>query len=235
MSTAVMTQGFVGSAKSTGRTVGALVLAHLALAMFLPFVIVDRIRGTEGILANGAAHASEMRVAILIFFVGTSLAIATSVAAWPVVRQYSSALALWLVTMATAAFTLQAVDSGALMSLLSLSQEYAKAGTAKAEVFEAAGMVANAARRWTHFTYLLVAVSWMALVHFVLYRCALVPRALAVLGMIACFSQIYGVTIRAIWGYPLMMQLAIPLAPIHAAVAVWLMVKGFPERRTQYE
>jgi Domain of unknown function (DUF4386) len=233
MSTAVLER--TESAKSVGRTVGALVLAHLALAMFLPFVIVDRIRGTEGILANGAAHASELRAAVLIFFLGTSLAIAASVAAWPVVQRYSSALALWLVTMAAAAFTLQAVDSGALLSLLSLSQEYAKAGAAKAEVFEAAGMVANAARRWTHFTYLLIAVVWMGLVHFVLFRCALVPRALAALGMIGCAMQIGAVTIRAIYGHPPIMQLAIPLAPIHAAVALWLMVKGFREWRTQNE
>src|SRR5690242_3843636 len=124
MNTAVIDKAV--SNKGTGRTVGALVLAHLVFAMFLPFFLIDGIRGKEGLLANAAAHAGEFRTAIMVFFAGTALAIAASAAAWRGVRQYSPALAAWLVAMATAAFTLQAVDSGALMSLLSLSSEMAK-------------------------------------------------------------------------------------------------------------
>lgn len=219
----------VGTAKPTGRIVGALVLAHLALALFVPFVMVDGVRGSEGLLVNAAASAGTVRVAALILLFGSALAVALAIAAWPVIRRYSEAMALWLVAIAVAGFTLQTVDNGALMSMLSLSQDYVKAGAAKPDVFEAVGLVANALRKWTHFTYLLVAVSWMALLYVALLRFALVPRALATIGLLGCLTQIAAVTMRVWFGYPPIMELAMPLGPIHLALAVWLMVKGFYE------
>ena len=226
MSSAIMAPK-IGTARGAGRTVGAFVLAHLALAMFLPFFMLDQIRGTEGIIANAAAHAGEFRAAILIFFLGTSMAIAAAIAAWPAVQRYSSAMALWLVVIAAAAFTLQAVDSGALMAMLSVSQEYAKADASKAQTLEAVSLVLNSLRRWTHFTYLGVAVGWMALLYVVLCRFALVPRLLAAIGFAACLLQMWAVTGRALFGLPLIMALAVPLGPIQLTLALWLMVKGF--------
>ncbi len=138
-------------------------------------------------------------------------------------------MAYWLLALATAGFALQAVDNGALLSILSLSQEYAQAGAAKSELFQSLGLVAGAARKWAHYSYLLVAVSWLFLLYCLLYRFRLVPRALAALGLVGCLLQISGVTLRGIFGYPPMTVLAMPLAPIHVAAALWLLVKGFPE------
>ncbi len=229
MSSAVMTESFRSATPvaPSGRTLGGLVLAHLVAAMFLPFLMVDIVRGSQGLMVNAASHAGTIRAAVLIFFAGTAMAMAAAIAAYPVVSRHSPAMARWLVAIAVAGFTLQAVDNGALMSLLSLSQEYVKVGPAKPDVFQAVALVAEAMRKWAHFTYLLVAVSWMALLYVALLRCALVPRPLAILGLLACLSQIASVSLRVIFGYEPIMQLAMPLGPIQATLAVWLMVKGF--------
>jgi hypothetical protein len=218
------------SAKSVGRIVGLLLLTHLAAGLTVPFILLERVRGSAGLVAGAAASPGQVRAAVLLLFVGSAVAIGITIAALPTFRRYSSAMALWLLALAVAAFSLQAVDNGALLSMLSLSQEYAEADAAKAELFQALAMVVTSARRWTHFTSLLVAVSWIFLFYSLLYRFRLVPRALGAFGLIGSLLQITGVTLRALLGYSPVTVLAMPLAPAYVALAVWLMAKGFDER-----
>jgi hypothetical protein len=219
------------SAKSIGRVTGVLLLVHLAVGLWVPFVLLQRLKGPTGFLASAAANAGQVRAAVFLLFVGSAVATGIAIAAWPVFRRYSPAMGLWLVALGVAAFSLQAVDNGALMSMLSLSQESAKAGAAKADLFQALGLVVGSARRWAHYTYLLVAVSWILLLYSLVYRFRLVPRALAAFGVVASVLQIAAVTLRSFLGYPPEMQLAMPLAPAYIALAIWLMVKGFYERQ----
>jgi hypothetical protein len=218
------------SANSVGRVIGVLVLVHFAAALTVPFVLLERVRRSEGLLANAAASPVQVRSAVLLLFVGSALAVGIAITALPVLRRYSPAMALWLLALAVAGFSLQAVDNGALLSMLSLSQEYAKAGAAQAELFQGLGVVAGSARKWAHYSYLLVVGSWLFLFYAVLYRFALVPRALAALGLVGSMLQIAGVTMRGLLGYSPLTVLAMPLAPIHVALGVWLMAKGFHER-----
>ncbi len=118
---------------------------------------------------------------------------------------------------------------------MSLSQEYAKADASKMELFQGLAVLANSARKWTHYCSLLVMVGWIWLFCAALYRFRLVPRLLAGLGIVASTLQIWGVTLRGFLGYPPETRLAMPLAPVYVALAVWLMVKGFEERHRPVE
>jgi len=218
------------SAKSVGRIVGMLLLAHLAAGLTVPFVLLRPLVMPPGFLATAAGNSVQVRAAVLLLFLGSAVSVGIAIAALPVFRRYSSAMALWLLALAVAGFSLQAVDNGALLSMLSLSQEYAKAGAAKAELFQALAVVVGSARRWAHYTFLLVVGSWIFLLYSLLYRFRLVPRALAAFGLLGSVLQITGVTLRGLLGYPPETRLAMPLAPAYVALAVWLMVKGFDER-----
>ena len=230
MTTAVVMPGTsMKSANSVGRLTGVLVLVHLALGLWVPFAMLQRLRGPTGFLAIAAANSAQVRAAVFLLFVGSAFATAIAIAAWPIFRHYSSTMGLWLVALAVAAFSLQAVDNSALLSMLSLSQEYAKAGAVKTELFQALAVVVGSARKWAHYTYLLVAVSWILLLFTTLYRFRLVPRALAAFGIVASILQIAGVTLRGVLGYPPEMRLALPMAPAYIGLAVWLIVKGFTD------
>lgn len=215
---------------STGRTVGVLLLVHLAVGLMLPFMLLDRVRRPPGFLANAALSAGQVRAAVLLLFVGSAVAIGITATAWPVIRRHSSAMALWLFALSVAAFSLQAVDNGAVLSMLSLSQHHAEAVAPEGELFDGLGLVVTSARRWTHFTALLVAVSWIVVLCGVLFRFRLVPRALAAFGVLASLLQIAGVSLRALLGYSPMTVLAVPLAPAYVLLAVWLIAKGFDDR-----
>jgi hypothetical protein len=218
------------SEKSVGRIVGVLLLLHLAAGLIVPFILLHPLVNPPGFLTSAARVANQVRAAVLLLFVGSAIAIGIASAALPVVRRYSSAMAFWLLALAAASFSLQAVDNAHILSMLSLSQEYAKAGTAKAETFQALAIVVGSARKWAHYSCLLVVGSWMLLLYSLLYRFRLVPRALAGFGAVASVLQITGVSLRGLLGYPPETRLAMPLAPAYVALAVWLMVKGFDER-----
>jgi hypothetical protein len=217
------------------RTVGILLLLHLAVGLITPFILLHAPMGPRGFLLDAAENAVQLRMAVFLLTVGSAFAIAVAVAALPFFRRYSSAMAFWLLALAVAGFTLQAVDNGRLLSMLSLSQEYASAGASKSEVFQSLALVVGQARQWAHFTCLLVAVSWIFLLFSLLFRFRLVPRALAVFGMIASLLQIIGVPLRAMLGYSPETRLAMPLAPAYVALALWLLVRGFNERERPVE
>jgi hypothetical protein len=220
----------MSSAKSAGRIVGILLLLHLTAGLTVPFVLLDRVRGSAGFLENAAANSAQLHAAVLLLFVGSAICMAVAIAALPVFRRYSSAMAFWLLALGVAGFSLQAVDNAHLLSMLSLSQEYAKAGAAKADVFEGLASVVVSARKWAHYSFLLVVGSWIFLLFTLLCRFRLVPRVLAALGMIGSILQITGVSLRGLLGYPPETRLAMPLAPVYVTLAVWLIVKGFDER-----
>jgi len=175
-----------------------------------------------------------MRVAVLLLFAGSAIAIGVSISALPILRRYSAGMALWLLGLAVASFSLQVVDNGRLLAMLALSQEYAKRGADNLELFQSLAIIVGSARKWSHYTYLLVAVSWIFLLFAMLYRFQLVPRVLAGLGLVASLLQIIGVSLRGIFGYAPETRLAMPLAPVYVALAVWLIVKGFRQSPKPY-
>ena len=223
------------SAKSVGRTVGVLLLLHLAAGLTVPFILLLPLIAPPGFLANGAGIPNQVRAAVLLLFVGSAIAIAIACTAWSVFRQYSSPMALWLLAFAVASFSLQAIDNAHLLSMLSLSQEYANAGANKADLFQSLALVVGSARKWSHYSFLLVVGSWIFLLCSLLYRFRLVPRTLAAFGLVGSMFQIAGVTLRGLWGYPPETRLAMPLAPAYVALALWLIVKGFDEQHRPIE
>ncbi|MFL6299557.1 MAG: DUF4386 domain-containing protein [Terriglobales bacterium] len=222
------------SAKDVGKTVGVLLLLHLTAGLMVPFMMLHTLVSPPGFLASAAAIPNQVRAAVFLLFFGSALAIGIAAAAWSVFRRYSSAMALWLLALAIASFTLQAVDNAHLLSMLSLSQQYSEAGPAKTELFQSLALIVGAARKWSHYSFLLVIGSWIFLLYSLLYLYRLVPRWLAVFGLLGAVGQIAGVTLRGLWGFPPETRLAMPLAPAYICLAVWLIVKGFAEpRQTQ--
>lgn len=221
----------VRSRKNIGRTVGALLLLHFATGLIVPFVLLDRVRGDAGFLENAAANPGPLRAAVLLLFVGGVIAIGISIRVLPVLSRHGARAALGLVAISVAGFSLQAVDNGALLTLLSLSERYATADAGDADLVRALDLVVGSARRWAHFVSLLVLGSWILGIFGLLYHARLVPRALAAFGVAGSLLQITGVPLRAILGYTPDPRWAMPLAPAYVALALWLIVRGFPEPR----
>lgn len=217
--------------KTTGRITGILLLVHLLGGLMLPYILMQPAMAAPGFLENAATHAVRIRTAVLLLFLSGAITVAVALVALPVFRRHGERLALLLVVLSAVNLALHAVESGALLSMLSLSQEYGERDAADTSVFQGLGAVVGFARRGAHFTHLLVVGSWIFTLFAMLRRSRLVPRPLAGLGMLAAVVQVAGVPLRAILGLEVVTAMAIPLAPVYAAAAMWLMWKGFAERQ----
>lgn len=216
--------------KSLGRITGLLLLLHLAGGLILPYILMQPALAAPGFLENAAANAVRIRAAVLLLFMSGAITVAVALTALPVFRRSSEGLALLLVVLGGVNLALHAVENGTLLSMLSLSREHAAGGLADAGLLTGLAAVVGSARRWAHFTHLLVVGSWIFTLFAVLWRSVLVPRTLAGLGMLAAILQLTGVPLRAVLGLEVLTVMAMPLAPAYLAVALWLMLKGFAER-----
>ncbi len=219
------------SSKTAGRITGGLLLVHLAGGLMLPYILMQPAFADPGFLENAAANAVRIRTAVLLLFMSGAITVAVALAAWPVLRRYGDRLAILLVVLSAVNLALHAVETGTLLSMLSLSQKYAGSGEADAALFHGLSGVVGTARTWAHFTHLLVVGSWIFTLFILLWRSKLVPRFLAGLGMLTTLLQVTGVPLRALLGLDVVTTMAIPLAPVYAVVAAWLMHKGFEERQ----
>ncbi|MBA4388642.1 MAG: hypothetical protein C0404_11725 [Verrucomicrobia bacterium] len=221
----------MASSKSVGRITGSLLLAHLVGGLMLPYIIMQPAIAVPGFLESAAANAGRIRLGVLLFFMSGAIAIAVALTALPVFRRYGERLAILLVVLSAVNLALHAVESGVLLSMLSLSQNYAERGGTDAALFQGLGAVVGSTRRWAHFTHLLVVGSWIFTLFLGLWRSRTVPRLIAGLGMLASAVQVMAVPVRALLGLEVVTALAVPLAPVYAAAAVWLMYKGFDEQQ----
>jgi Domain of unknown function (DUF4386) len=215
-------------AKSVGRLTGVLLLVHLA-GLIVPFVLLHPItRGSQDWLANAAGSSSQIKVAVFLLFANCALTIGITIAAWPVFRQYSETMALWLLALGVIMFTLQAVDNAHVLSMVSLSQQYLQAGGPN-DVFQTLAAATGSTRRWVHYSELLAIDAWIFMLYSVLFRFRLVPRALAIFGLLTVVLHFTGITLPLWLGYPGATLMGASMAVSHLALAVWLSIKGFAE------
>lgn len=218
----------MGSAKSTGRLIGMLLLVQLA-GLIVPFVLLLPLTtGPENYLANAAGFSFQIKLAVFLLFANCVLTIGITIAAFGVFRHYSEAMALWLLAASVIMFVGQAVDNIHVLSMLSLSHQYLQAGGPDA-LFRTLAAVVGSTRRWAHYTELFVIDGWMFLLYNTLYRSALVPRALAVFGLITVLLHFTGIPLRGFLGYSLVTPMGVSMALSQIALAFWLLAKGFGE------
>lgn len=213
-----------------GRIIGILFLIQLASGLIVPYVLLHPLtRPPAAFLDTAAGMSFQVRLNVLVLFVGGALSVAISIAAWPTVRQRSPGLGLWLLALGVVNFTLQILENSHWLSMLSVSQAYADAGAGQAELFRALGIVVRSAWKWAHYSHILVVVGWIFTLYGLVFRCALAPRPLAALGMGTCVLQVVGITLPVFAGYrmPFPELFGVPLGLTNLSLSLWLIAKGF--------
>lgn len=221
------------TSKSVGQAVGLLLLVQLVTGLILPYVLLLPISTPAGaFLDTAAGMAGTVRLSVLILFVGGAASLGIAIAAWPAVREREHRLGLWLLALAVINFTLQLIENAHWLSLLSVSQAYAKAGGGgDAEMFQTLALAVHSSFRWAHYSHILIVVGWLFTLYLLLYRSAMVPRSIAAVGMAAALLHFIGITLPAFGGYrmPYPDLFGMPLGVITLVIALWLMAKGFTD------
>jgi hypothetical protein len=213
-------------ANNPGRAVGLMMLVQAACGGLVYGVLLRPALAPPGFLVNAAPHATTFAVVALLGLVGGALSIGMVVAAWPVLRATSHAMALWMFAFAGAGLALAAVENVGLLAMLSLSQDYAKAGAAATAQFDVAAGMLKMLRYWAHYMKLIVGVATLWLLLAALLRHGLLPRVLAGLALAATTLQLVVVTLP-VFGWKMQFAYLAPAGVMFLAVALWLAVRGF--------
>ncbi len=217
------------SVTGVGRGVGVLLLVQMASALILPFVLIGPlVTGYPGFLETASASGTQIRAGMIVAFLGMGLTLVLGVWLYPVLRPFSKRAALWFLAVCTISAGLDAVHNASLISMLAVAEKFAASGGADSGVYQSWAAAAASMRRSAHIVQLFAVGAWMATFYISLWRFRLVPRGFSALGIIGVAGQFTGVTAMMFLGYTPLGYLAMPLAPIHAATAIWLIVKGFP-------
>lgn len=206
----------------------AAVTAVVGLNLYNPIL-----KGPDYLL-NGAKHANQAVLGAVMELVLVVSAIGTATTMFPILRKYNETIALWHVCFRFLEAIIITVGVISVLSLLTLSREFAAGGAPDPVAFQASGIVLKAIHDWTFMLGPLFMLGINTMMYsYIFYKSKLVPRFIPILGMtgatcvfVCALLVMFGVIeqISVLGGI-----LALPVAANEMILAVWLIVKGFNE------
>ena len=177
------------------------------------------------------AETSENEKQVIIgaiFYIIMAVAVASiAIVIYPILKKHNESLALGYVGARIAEGLLFIVNLITILTLLTLSQEFVKAGSTDVSYFQTLGDLLLAAGDWAYMLGFGLAFTISALIlNYVLYRSKLVPRWLSVWGFIGAVL-IFIYYLLQPFSINLVEILFLPIAVQEMVFAIWLIVKGF--------
>ena len=214
------------STKGVGRIIGTLILAQMIGGVLVNFVLAAPLFGSPGFLTNAAPHSLQIALSVLLGLAMSALTLGIAIAGFPVFFRYTRALTLLFVALASVSLAISAVEQISVMSMVSLSEAYARASAAERESVQALRIVVASARNWSHYINLIIGGSTIFVLYAVLYRFALVPRVLAAFGLAAVLLQLTAVAMP-LFGLSIVFLMLAPLGVSQLVLAFWLIARDF--------
>ena len=214
----------MNSNKKTARIVGVLFIT--ATVTYILFIFFIGSLDAPDYLVNVSANENQVLIGMLLELVNCVAVVGIPVMLFPILKKHNEALALGYVGFRIIESVILIVGSISLLSLLTLSKEFVKAGAPDASYFLTLGTLLLAARDWTLLLWDIVFSLGVLVLNYLLYQSELIPRWLSGWGLIGAILLL-AVGLLAIFGFNQFMLLAAPIAVQEMVFAVWLIVKGF--------
>ncbi len=182
-------------------------------------------------LINGAAHTNEVLLGALMEVVVVLANIGTAIGLFPVLRPYGERIALGHLLFRFLECVAITVGIVAILSLLTLSQDFVAAAAPDASAYHTSGTLLLATYKWTSMLGPLFFLGINTFMYSsLLYKSKLVPRPLAAWGLTGA-TLVLGAGILVLFGANSLSSptifLILPIAVFEMVFAGWLIVKGF--------
>ncbi|WP_395790567.1 DUF4386 family protein [Aquimonas sp.] len=210
---------------SVGRTLGALLLVQMAVGIWINFGLLAPVFEPPGFLHNAAEHPVRIGLSALLGIGGSGLSLLAMSLLWPWVSKAGPVLARVYAAVVVASFVGALIEQGAVLSMLSLSENFQRAGTDAEALYQGLRGVVAAQRNWAHYIHLLISGAGLLVMHALLFRGRCLPRLLTGFGMLAALLQMYSVA-QPLLGGEVVMPLLAPLALSELLLALWLLARG---------
>jgi hypothetical protein len=182
-------------------------------------------------LTQISANENLMIIALLLVLISALACAGIAIWLYPILKKHHEALALGSVGFRVMEGMLYIIGVVALLSLLTLSQEYVMAGASNASLYQISGSLLLAVKTWAGQLGVIAFTTGAMMYYFVFYKSKLVPRWLSGWGFLGAALSLAS-AVLAIFG------LLIPLSPVfivfnliilvqEMVLAGWLIVKGY--------
>jgi hypothetical protein len=189
-------------------------------------VVLDPLLSGSDYLTKASENESQMIIGAILILIDAIAVAAISIVIYPVLKKYNETLALGYVGARLAEGVLFMVNVIPIITLLALSQQFVQAGAPLASHYQTLGAILLVANEWAFFLGFAIAFTLSALIlNYLLYQTKLIPRWLAIWGLIGAVSLIayYGLL-----SFNINQEILFaPIAVQEMVFAVWLIVKGF--------
>jgi len=218
------------TAQRAGRIIGVLIILQMIGGWLANFRLEAPVFAAPGFLVNAAPHSQQLGLAVLVSLVTEALMLGIAITALPIIGPRARAMALWLVALAGVCVAVAALENTGLMSMVTLSEAYAKASDVERGQLQTVRVVVASARNWAHYLGRIFDGVATCVFYAALFRLKLVPRALAGFGLIAVPLMIAGVAMP-FFGHGVVFPMLAPLGLSQLLLAAWLIAKGFRDLR----
>ena len=210
----------------TARIVGALFIIA-TVAYSLGVVLLDPFLGASDYLTTVSENENILTIGAFLVLIDAVAVAGIAIVIYPVLKKHNEALALGYVGARIGESLLFSVNVITTLTLLTLSQEFAKAGTLDTSYYQTLGTLLLAAGNWAYLLGLGLAFAISALVlNFVLYQSKLIPRWLSSWGFIGA-ALVFANFLLESFGMKPVAILFLPIAVQEMVFAVWLIIRGF--------
>lgn len=180
-------------------------------------------------LAQISANAGQVISGAVFQFLMTAAYVGMAITLYPILKRHNESLALGYVGFRIVAAVFIVIGVVILFLLLTLSQEFVKAGTPVTSHFQTIGELLRTGRDWVNHVGMILVLSMGGLMfYYLLYRTKLVPRWLSAWGLAGTAAAIVASCLFMFRSVDLMtsVYMNFPLALQEMVLAVWLIAKG---------
>jgi len=182
-------------------------------------------------LVQISANENLMIIASLLVLISAFASASIAICLYPILKKHHEALTLGSVGFRLMEGMLLIIGVVALLSLLTLSQEYVTAGASNASLYQISGTLLQAVKTWAGQLAVIAFTTGALMYYYVFYQSKLVPRWLSGWGILGAALSLAS-ALLAIAG------LLTPLSTVFISfnllilvqemvLAVWLIVKGY--------
>jgi hypothetical protein len=216
--------------RKTAISVGVLFIVATVLGV-LGRSFLQPILDAQDYLIKISANENQVIIGGLLALLAAFACAGIAIGLYPVLKKHHEALALGSVGFRLMEGMLYIIGVVALLSLLTLSQEYVTAGASNASLFQASGTSLLAVRDWAGKLSIIAFTLGALMYYYVFYQSKLIPRWLSGWGFIGAALSLAGALLaisgQIIYFSTPFILIQLPIGVQEMVLAVWLIVKGF--------
>jgi hypothetical protein len=211
--------------RKTARIVGASFLLSNVTFILGAVVFVEPILSAPDYLTLVSANRAQVILGVLLELINGVAYLGIGVLMFPILKQRFESMALGYVGFRIIEFVMQTLSDLSPLALVTLSEEFVRAGAPAASSFQALGILLLAERSWA---FQMVSVTFglgALMLYTMLYKSKLVPRFISIWGLIGAAVVLANTMLD-------MFSLTVPNLGVlmllnELFLGVWLIVKGF--------